>query len=406
MDIDLSMLGDDNILPEGEAFPTTQQPAILRGSSLARELAEAEPSAESLEAAQRRRPRAPRVIALDQSIELRHGDLARWNTDYLINMQTAAQHKLAHRLPLQARKNAEFWVLGSGLGRIGAWPTESVLNPLAAFAGAGLWEQITGLPLNAGLKRDRDSGIDTETEQGGRRVRPRPSDEELFRGMGVEGEEGVITGFGDEDVEHPREAPEALDDISSALPWNITASIRGSSVARAASSIRRGTLGRPSSVGVLGSLGRRGSRLVSPLVGRGLTAPGIEELDVGVTSDEFAGLGDLGAPPLGDDEFEIFGPAAAGDTQTAAESQWRRAALDHQAQNFLTFVEAGIEDKRTRAVEAAGGDGGVAVEVVGEVTFEELLPPASNSRMESVGAYRHRTRYRSSPIPLRTPSRH
>lgn len=391
MDIDLPMIGDDNILPEGEAFPTAQRspPAILRGSSLARET-EAELSSEALEAQQARRPRAPRVIALDQSIELRHGDLARWNTDYLSNMQQAGQTKLAHRLPLQARKNAEFWVLGAGLGGIGARPTDGITNPLAAFAGAGLWEQITGQTLYAGTKRDRDSGIDTETEDAARRVRPRPSADDVFRGVGPEQDEGVITGFddGDDDVELPREAPSALDDISSALPWNITASIRGSSVARAASTVRRGTLGRPSSVGVPGSLGRR---IVSPspLVGRGGPLPaGIEELDFGA-SDAFADLGDLGAaPPTGDDEFELYGPAAAVDTQTAGESQWQRAALDEQAQNFLTFIEAGIEGKRGRAADG-GVEGAVSAEDVGEVSFEELLSPATNSRMVAAQALLH-----------------
>ena len=98
---------------------------------------------------------------------------------------------------------------------------------------------------------------------------------------------------GDEDVELPRDAPSALDDqqVFSAMPWNISASIRGSSAVP-----RSGRFGMSGSVGGL-STQRRGSRMVSasPLKGRG--QPGGLDALKSFDSEADYGFDDFGLPP-------------------------------------------------------------------------------------------------------------
>lgn len=102
------------------------------------------------------------------------------------------------------------------------------------------------------------------------------------------------------------------------------------------------------------------------------------------------------------DSFELYGPAAAVDTQTAAESQWLAATLDQESANFLDFVknkigEAGEENMNTPT--AAGTEGGhhdddnddcaaIPTAFV-EISFSTLLPSAANSRIVATQALLH-----------------
>ena len=83
------------------------------------------------------------------------------------------------------------------------------------------------------------------------------------------------------------------------------------------------------------------------------------------------------APMLDADAFEQYGPAAAVDTQTAAQSQWMRITLENEAQNFLGFVEAQLNER--------GEDGQLAE----SVTLDQLLPPAENSGVVAAQALLH-----------------
>lgn len=126
---------------------------------------------------------------------------------------------------------------------------------------------------------------------------------------------------------------------------------------------------------------RRASRITSasPLVGRGQgqeLEPDIPQFDdnelLGGTSTSVAG-----------DDFQFYGPAANVDTQTAAQSQWLRAALDTESSNFLEFIKAEISSRAAAGQEAEDPVLGGAVAPT-SVFFEELLPPDRNTKI--VGA--------------------
>ena len=112
MDLDLPILGDD--LPEGDAFvvPTERQNG--------EDATITEDSSSTVAVPQQRKQRKPRTIPADYTMELHNKDLADWNTNYLQNMAEASRHKNQYRTATQAKKNAEFWVWGAGIGGVGS----------------------------------------------------------------------------------------------------------------------------------------------------------------------------------------------------------------------------------------------------------------------------------------------
>lgn len=188
----------------------------------------------------------------------------------------------------------------------------------------------------------------------------------------------------------------ALED-SLQFPWNRSASARDSRYG----SIGRGpgfgssiggfatSGGRPASlpiVGGPGSMDRRASRITSasPLIGRG--AERYSDLEI-PQLDENELLGGPSTSAAGDD-FELYGPAAGVDTQTAAQSQWMRAALDTESSNFLEFVKTEISGKAAPAHEAED-ELSAGVTAPDSVSFEDLLPPAQNSKVIAAQALLH-----------------
>jgi len=79
-----------------------------------------------------------------------------------------------------------------------------------------------------------------------------------------------------------------------------------------------------------------------------------------------------------DDEFELYGPAAAVDTQTAAETQWVTGALAQEGRNFFEFVQ-------TEMLKHGDSDG----EPAQEITLDELLPPEQHTRIVASQAFLH-----------------
>ena len=181
------------------------------------------------------------------------------------------------------------------------------------------------------------------------------------------------------------------------MPWNISA--RSRSRVGSLSSRQQGQ--QPQ---------RRGSRVVSasPLLGRGsavlppsragsigsVIRPRSAQVGGVSSSDHDAGYDDgFALPAPGSDkqiaasafdpEFEQYGPAAAVDTQTAAASQWVRERLDIESNNFLEFVKTAAVERQTKAIERGEDDPGQ------QITFEELLPPESNSRIVAAQGLLH-----------------
>jgi hypothetical protein len=95
----------------------------------------------------------------------------------------------------------------------------------------------------------------------------------------------------------------------------------------------------------------------------------------------------LGGDDMIDDpEFQLYGPAAAVDTQTAAQSQWVAAALDTEAHNFLAFLRAEIN---AQIVAAEGAADRLEDDDVETVTFQGLLPPEQHSKVVAAQGLLH-----------------
>ena len=222
MDLDLPLLGSD--LPDGDAFPPNSQDT-QNSKDMHNQPSEVLEPSSNVVASLRGRPRGPRVLPIDTVQELRNRDIADWNVNYLANMRAASKAKAQYRNAKLAKKNAEHWMWGGGIGGIAARARGlSVSTPFERFIGDELFKFYTGIDRKGGaLKRDRDSGIDEATQEEARRVRRRADDYEEEIGRGQEHDEMLVAG--EDDVEMAREAQERLSD----MPWNITASIRGSS---------------------------------------------------------------------------------------------------------------------------------------------------------------------------------
>lgn len=133
-----------------------------------------DPSLEVTNVPIRRKRRAPKELTRDNTTELRNADLTRWNNNYIANMVDESRAKLQHRAPAFSKKNATFWVYGSGIGGIGSRTAgDNFDNPLSMFAGEALMEALTGvasIPVG-GKRAHEDSNRRSESE--GRRVRMR-----------------------------------------------------------------------------------------------------------------------------------------------------------------------------------------------------------------------------------------
>ncbi|KAL9624681.1 MAG: hypothetical protein Q9160_001035 [Pyrenula sp. 1 TL-2023] len=355
----LLALGDDELPPaepfevQGGKAATADQPQMMQPEQRSSSVAEAP----------QRRRRFKTTIS-DVRPELLNRDLAQWNEGYLANMANAARLKQQHKLAAQAKKNAAFWVLGQGIGEVGiGLGSERIPAPLDIFSGDRLLSALMGEEV--GRKHARSTSGGSESDESGRRVRAR-GEGELGRGEMIMSDEGIGPEFA-EDIEIGREAQPALpDDHSSQMPWNISSRAGSSQAFRSARSGFTSSIGGPLGGMELGpSLRQRsGSRhpSASPLFGRGrqrMSSMEIPDQPILAMSDSAEGL-DL--PAFESDDFQLYGPAAAVSTQQAAESQWVRAALDSEANNFFGFLTERLDSDQER----------------GEVTFEELLPSSEN----------------------------
>ncbi|KAJ9295114.1 hypothetical protein DTO271G3_6284 [Paecilomyces variotii] len=368
------------------------------------------------ETAQMPPKKVARILVVDERNQLRNADLAQSNYGYLENMAAASKQKEQYKNLVQAKKNAAFWVFGQGIASVGVGLGISrVEHPLSCFSGEQLFDIIQGEGFSGRGKRSRGSTEDSESDSDSRRVRRRRDEGELGRGDGFQLGEAAEY----KDIEIGRQGPPSLqDDHSSQMPWNLTSSIHGSRHGSSAPSLPRG-FGSASEIarGHIG-FGRAGSRLTSasPLAGRGLgldlagqdilsslPIPGNEGGDIDVLGDfdldtYLEGEMDDRRPVTttgGHDSFQLFGPAAAVDTQTAEQSQWIASALDHESKNFFEFVKNKIDTlvvEQSMVREQGNGLGeGSTHEVTGsrEIAFSVLLPPEMNSRVVATQGLMH-----------------
>ena len=183
------------------------------------------------------------------------------------------------------------------------------------------------------------------------------------------------------------------------MPWNLSSAIgsRQGSVAHGRG-FSDSVGGFPTSAGAssvplvgtgAGSVGRRASRVpsASPLGRRGRQHYSSLEVSPAENDDELLG----GQRIFGDQstgDFQLYGPAAAVDTQTADQSQWMRATLNQEANNFFDFVKTEIVAHVARASDdedELSGD----VPPQPFVSFEQLLPPTQHSKIVAAQALHH-----------------
>lgn len=179
-------MGGDLALPEAEPFPVGL-PQPLTGAGPIKS-SSTDHQDESLlefgEAPMGRKRRALRELPRDNTTELRNSDLAYWNNNYLANMAAEDQAKLLRKSSRLAKKNARYWVYGSGVGGVGSSSGKLVVNnPLSMFTGNSLMEALTGItsPVS-GRKRARQAEPGQESDIEGRRVRSRDGGVELSNG--------------------------------------------------------------------------------------------------------------------------------------------------------------------------------------------------------------------------------
>ncbi|KAL2393307.1 Protein arg-6, mitochondrial [Exophiala dermatitidis] len=413
---------------EGEAPGTVRSTSSVQPPDT-----ESRETSETAEAPQRR-ARPVKSIRPDQRTELSNRDLNEWNENYLVNMAAALRSRQSQVSRYEAKKNAEFWILHQGIGNIaGTFGDDRTQHPFALFSGQSLWELLRD-DKAGGTKRSRSrSGSDTaeadDGDENARRVRARTtaSQEEHGRGedgVGIDNNDNGIN-FDEDDglnIQGPggdefnigsevgRHAPPSLPDRSSGMPWNTGISSRqsfaqpgsrglrhGSGLFRMSSSVG-GLAGGMELVGPPSAFGRRGSRFTSasPLLGKG-PGPSFPRLSSQETGEmhgsrlssnvsnenDFADLDaqlGVGADADVDVDFELFGPSANVDTQTAAQSQWVAETLENEAYNFLTFVNTKVQ---ALAEEGQERDRGAAV------TLDELLPPTQHSQVVGAQAFLH-----------------
>ena len=351
--------------------------------------------------APQQRARNAKLLRPDRFTELSNKELHSWNENYLANMRAATRVKQQQVSHSEARKYAALWSSGQGLGRVAfAFGNDNEPHALSVFSGQSLWEMLQEHGSTTSTKRSRSpSGEGDDSENDSRRVKARlSSQEDMARGvengiaMLADGDDDIIFQEDDLNIESQvgRHAPPSLQDHSSGMPWNISASRQSSAQALGSGLIERlsssvGGLMGGIELGPPSALGRRRSRLTSasPLLGRGLSRLGSQDLvdpsRLTLDDDEFADLDQRLGAGL-DVDFELYGPSAAVDTQTAQQSQWVTQALENEAHNFLVFLQEKIQEK---AISSEQGSEGIeeADQRAGSesLTFSELLPPEHNS---------------------------
>lgn len=165
--------------------------------------------------------------------------------------------------------------------------------------------------------------------------------------------------------------------------------------------------GFPTSAGVPGSihgaaaprhssLERRTSRITSasPLFGRSQLPHRYSSLEISSAAGEVVSESGLDLQHMDSqmrEDFEIFGPGAIVDTQTAAQSQWVRATLTREAGNFLAFVKNEIDTRALRLLDEAveEAEEGDERRRRTSISFEELLPPKEHSTIVGAQALLH-----------------
>jgi meiotic recombination protein REC8 len=401
-DLDTANFHDDDVqaLPEAEPYPmmsgalgVNDNPQHLHASEdHVHEASSPElVSSNSADAALKsRKANSRKTLGADRFVELRNTDLIKWQAEYKNSMAAATHQVIQRKANAQAKKNAFWYIWGAGLNGVGnGVGTANTPSPLDTFSGESLLSKATGKSIPSATSKSKKNkrilDTDDEPQVTPKRARQFESEKETER-ANLEDDQGMMmVEDGSIGMEIGREAPSALLDhpSSAMMPWNTSASLNA--YQRGASSTSHHGRG-------LDSTGRR-LLSASPLVGRGSALPGpLEQFlmqdDKVVTYGDDDDQGRGPEPSFSQMEFEIFGPAAQVDTQTAEDSQWVRDALAREAGNFFEYVLNTISEKGRDVLGEEERHVGAAEKDM-FVTFEELFDPTRNSRIVAAQAFYH-----------------
>ena len=219
-----------------------------------------------------RKARVRPALRADRIVELRNSDLIQWQAGYKDAMVADMRQALQHKANALAKKNASWFVYGTGLNGVGyGVGTQMIPSPLDMFSGDSLLSKFAGKPIASAVsktkKTKRALDVDTEEKVTPKRTRQAQSGNEIGLGLFDDDQGMMLMEDGSIGMEIGREAPSALPDHpSSVMPWNVSASLNSFQRGASSSQLGRG----------FGSAGRRPPP-ASPLVGRGSALPGALE---------------------------------------------------------------------------------------------------------------------------------
>ncbi|KAJ5100623.1 hypothetical protein N7456_006675 [Penicillium angulare] len=312
----------------------------------------------------RHRTRIIKYIDPDTTTTVRNSDLAQWNNEYTSNMAYASYQKQQNKIQTTSKKNAAFYVYGQGIGSVGNGLGQNKHDhPLKCFSGISLFnslceesEQLT-TPKKPG-RPSKDPDPDTEVE----------TDTEVARTRngGPGAQNGRMNSL---DIEIGRHAPSSLlDEHSSLMPWNITASAQSSRIARLGSlSDLSAKLGEPS---LLRNSHSRRLTSASPLAGRGYASE--RQGSLYLLGDDGLGLGgdffneDLEITRYLEGELAPDNESIQALSRRVSAIQRVAGELDQESLNFFEFIQEKMEVSEGREL---------------EMRFSELLSPESTSRV-------------------------
>ncbi|KAJ5607734.1 hypothetical protein N7537_004353 [Penicillium hordei] len=316
-----------------------------------------------IEAMRTRRVRHPKEIISDDTTALRNMTLAQWNNEYVTNMIQALKQKQQNKIPTISKKNAAFWVFGQGIGSVGVGlGMDREPHPLKLYSGDDLFEAVGGYPQRKGRKRNAN---DDEISEG-RRVRARDEQAEHLSRENIDRL--------NMEVEVGRDAPSSLiDDHSSQMPWNITASIQ--------SSRQRHRFGSVSEQSSQGRKPRSRLTSASPLAGRSYLG-GQDRLSLELLGD-FGDDLDLtryleGELATDRENISTLSPSKHSALERA------KSTLDRESLNFIEFMKTNMGTANDgNAGNAQSPNTNMSSPVAprpGQTTFASLLPSGSTTR--------------------------
>lgn len=220
-DYDAPPVMDDgyHLLPAGRPLSPHPHQSDPRQSDSQQLSSEREEGSEYATAPQRRKKRSAKVLKPDRVAELHASEIRHFTEQYLTLMAESRAHKASTRHTGLAKKNANFYVWGQGLGGVGRQMRDAGLHdPLGIFYGDRLRNAVLGLTSESGQKRDRASLDDDTDSAEERRVRPRSSQD-------MEAGRGVTRGEGTEMIEEEGMDPFMEEEVRHSLRLPIKATI-------------------------------------------------------------------------------------------------------------------------------------------------------------------------------------